>query len=92
MDSLVIRSFQNDEIRFAFVYEGRLYTMIMKWSVDNHYWNLHTYDQDLLNDPEQYGFIVGRLLSTDRVKEFFKEHRISMDTVYCKDCNNVSVE
>ncbi|MGP4079561.1 hypothetical protein ACTWQL_06550 [Pseudalkalibacillus sp. R45] len=92
MESLIIRSFHKDEVRFAFVYEGRLFTMIMKWSVDNNHWNLHTYDQELRKNPEQYRFIVERLLSTDRVKEFFKDRNIKMDSVYCKGCNNVSVE
>ncbi|MCF6137393.1 hypothetical protein [Pseudalkalibacillus berkeleyi] len=92
MESIVIRSFHNDEVRFAFVYNGRLYTMMMNWSLEQNHWNLHTYDQELLKDPDQHGFIVNQLLSNYRVKEFFKEKNISHDQIFCKDCENVTVE
>ncbi|MGM7701473.1 hypothetical protein ACSVDE_07070 [Pseudalkalibacillus sp. Hm43] len=92
MESIVIRSFQNDEVRFAFVYNGRLYTMIMNWSVEEKRWNLQTYDQELLKDPDRHNFIVTQLLSNERVQEFFKEKNIHMEQIDCKECGNVAVE
>lgn len=92
MESIVIRSFQNDEVRFAFVYNGRLYTMIMNWSFEEERWNLQTYDQELLKDPDRHSFIVTQLLSNERVQEFFKEKNIHMEQIDCKECGNVAVE
>lgn len=92
MESIVIRSFQNDEVRFAFVYSGRLYTMIMNWSIEHDRWNLQTYDQELLKDPDRHGFIVNQLLSNERVKDFFKDNDIHVEQIHCQDCRNVAVE
>ncbi|WP_349407385.1 hypothetical protein [Pseudalkalibacillus sp. SCS-8] len=92
MESIVIRSYQNDEVRFAFVYNGRLYTMLMQWSHEQGRWNLQTYDQELLRDPSRHGFIVSQLLSNDKVKEFFESKNILIENVYCDDCDNVAVE
>ncbi|WP_257347023.1 hypothetical protein [Pseudalkalibacillus decolorationis] len=92
MRSLVIRSFHYDEIRFAFVYSGRLYTMMMKWNKKEAHWNLHSYDQELLNSPEKYTFIVQLLLANDRVIDYFKKRNIDIADVKCQKCSKLILD
>ncbi|WLD91601.1 hypothetical protein [Alkalihalobacillus sp. AL-G] len=92
MRSLIIRSFHNDEIRFAFVHSGRLYTLMMKWYEDQSHWNLHSYDQELLNNPNKYRFVVQVLLADERVIDYLQKRKIDLAAVKCYECNNVILD
>ncbi|WP_408006383.1 hypothetical protein ACJROX_16945 [Pseudalkalibacillus sp. A8] len=82
MENVIIKKFHENEIRFAFVNHGRLYTLLM---VKESYWLLKTFDKDLIENPIHYKNLLNEFFSNWEILNFLAEQDIKISDVHVEN-------
>ncbi len=78
MENIIIKKFHKNEIRFAFVTHGRLYTLLM---VKDSNWVLKTFDKDLIENPIHYKNLLNEFFSNWEILKFLTDQNIKISDI-----------
>ncbi|WP_221565752.1 hypothetical protein [Alkalihalobacillus sp. TS-13] len=86
MENVIIKRFHKNEIRFAFVNHGRLYTLLM---VKSPKWSLKTFDKDLIDNPIHYKNLLNEFFSSWEILKFLSEQNIKISDIQVENENQL---
>ncbi|MCY9158060.1 hypothetical protein EII15_21505 [Bacillus licheniformis] len=80
MDSLVVRKHSDTDLRFAFLQDGKLYTLGLKKKEDE--WHLFIGNPELSGEIKQLQEILRTLSKTEDMKELLKREQFHLNHIH----------
>ncbi|TLS37022.1 hypothetical protein [Pseudalkalibacillus caeni] len=79
INKLLIKAYSSDEVRFAVVWNGRLYTFHLKQKEGN--WHFISYDKDLLNNKHLMDELFLLLQENDEAQSKLSSYDIPLELI-----------
>jgi hypothetical protein len=80
MNSIVVRAYSDEDIRFGFVLEGRLYTLALKKEDD--IWHIFIWDPEIANEPIRILPTLDWLFQSPEMQQVLFEHNIQLCDIF----------
>jgi hypothetical protein len=84
MKDIIIKSYSQNDIRFASVWKGRLFTLILQRANDNEKWYFTSFDPELNKNMRKLQVLTKRLLEDEKVVNYMKNQNIDIHNIHLK--------